>query len=86
MPIKIKQTLPIYFATNRRMSGPRTNPRFGAALAIEMARNFTASGRLPCRRCQTILTKGMKSQRIQVEGERNKNNFKTGAAISCFTR
>ena len=68
MPIKIKQTLPIYFATNRGMSGPRTNPRFGERFHQDGAQ-FYRVGTATVSKVSDDLDEGYQIKRIQVEGE-----------------
>ena len=70
MPIKIKQTLPIYFATNRGMSGPRTKPSFGERFHQDGAQ-FYRVGTATVSKVSDDLDEGYQIKRIQVEGESN---------------
>ena len=83
MPIKIKQTLPIYFATNRRMSGSRTNPRFGADCHRDGAQ-FYRVGTATVQKVSKDLDTGYETTKIEVEGERNKNNFQDRGSDKLF--
>ena len=85
MPIEIKQTLPIYFATNRRLSGSRTNPRFGADCHRDGAQ-FYRVGTATVQKVSGDLDAGYETTKIEVEGERNKNNFQERGSDKLFDK
>ena len=77
MSIKRGKTLPIYFATNRRMRWSSTNPSFGERFHQNGAQ-FYRVGTATVRKVSNHLDKGYAVKRIEVEGAGNPNEQDRG--------
>lgn len=78
MPIKIGKVLPIYFATNRGMSGRRKKPSFGERFHQDGA-NFYRVGTATVSKVSDDLDEGFEVKKIQVEGEGNPHEQDRGS-------
>ena len=78
MSIDVGQTVPIYFATNRRLSGSLTKPRFGERFHKDGAQ-FYRVGMGTVRKVSEDPDEGYEIQDITVKGEGNSNPQNRGS-------